>query len=171
MGVFRRFKDSDRNQLGNSLAILPVSPRESMTISVSKNASVMENEALQSVNIQKIRGSFYNYAGHGQSTMSGSKQGDDAPRTRYSYTGPLLDYSKPGGAKMKFIKNAVLPMLPAMTTEEDLVANSQQEYFVKPIKREPMNTTTLQGDESGTLDHSAEIVGMNENPMFLATSK
>lgn len=51
MGVFRRFKDADRNQLGNSLAILPVSPRESMTISVSKNASVMEEAAQKSVNI------------------------------------------------------------------------------------------------------------------------
>ena len=98
--------------------------------------------------------------------MSGSKNGDDAPKTRYSYTGPLMN----GGSKMKFIKNAVLPMLPAMTTEEDLVANSQQECFVKPIKREPMNTTTLQGDESGTIDHDAEM-DMKENPMFLATSK
>ena len=121
MGVFRRFKDPNGHGLGNSLAVLPLSPRDNMTVSVSKNATIADNAVSNSVNIQKIKGSFYNYVSHTQSTMSNGTK-DEPLKQRYSVTGSVVEGNRlnVGGSKMKFIKNSVLPMLPAMTTEEDL---------------------------------------------------
>jgi len=41
-----------------------------MTISVTKNASLMESDVNNSVNIQKVRSSFYNFVSQGSTAMS-----------------------------------------------------------------------------------------------------
>ena len=70
IGVFASNKFKAQEE---SLANLQLSPKESLNPAVTKNATLLESgEAQNPINIQKVRSSFYNFAGANTSTISTS---------------------------------------------------------------------------------------------------
>lgn len=107
MGVFRsnKLKGNDYKSQAN----LPLSPRESTSTDVPKKVSLMETcELANSINIHKVRSSFYNFDRHNSSTLSSTQ----------NY--PITCIAKLGGSKMKFVKtSAMMPLLKSMSTDRD----------------------------------------------------